>query len=82
LYIVPACLGTMVAIGFWKGELWELWKGPKVIRWADKLVRYSDQHATLASPNSVFNDGDDATVGDTTVGDHSEQDEPTTGGWA
>jgi len=82
LYIVPACLGTMVAIGYWKGELWELWKGPKVIRWADKLVRYSDQHATLASPNSVFNDGDDATVGDTTVGDHSEQDEPTTGGWA
>jgi hypothetical protein len=33
LYIVPACLGTVLFVG--RKELGELWRGPKVIRIAD-----------------------------------------------
>ena len=57
LYLVPTCLGTLVIFG-WQ-ELDDLWKGPKVIRWADNLVRYCDRHTFVAHPS------DDATVVDT-----------------
>ena len=38
LYLVPACLGTMVFVG--RGELGELWKGPQVIKVADRLAAH------------------------------------------
>jgi hypothetical protein len=38
LYLVPACLGTMFFIGW--NELGELWRGPEVIRMADRIVKY------------------------------------------
>jgi signal peptide peptidase-like protein 2B len=38
LYLVPACLGTMFFIG--RNELGELWRGPEVIRIADRIVQY------------------------------------------
>lgn len=46
LYLVPACLGTL----FWFGrsELSELWKGPRVLTWADRLVLYCDSHTFVA----------------------------------
>jgi hypothetical protein len=31
----------------WK-ELGELWKGPRVITWADRLVHYCDHHTFFA----------------------------------
>jgi signal peptide peptidase-like protein 2B len=38
LYLVPSCLGTMLLVG--RKEVGELWKGPEVIRFADRIVRY------------------------------------------
>jgi cytoskeletal protein RodZ len=38
LYLVPACLGTMFFIG--RKELGELWRGPEVIRMADRIVQH------------------------------------------
>mmetsp|Transcript_39867 Transcript_39867/g.119980 ORF Transcript_39867/g.119980 Transcript_39867/m.119980 type:complete len:1066 (-) Transcript_39867:213-3410(-) len=37
LYLVPACLGTMLVAGKLRGELKDLWKGPPVLRKADRL---------------------------------------------
>lgn len=37
LYLVPACLGTMVVVGKVRGELHDLWKGPVVLKKADRL---------------------------------------------
>jgi len=39
LYLVPACLGTMVMVGW--HEIGTLWKGPIAIRWADRVVKYT-----------------------------------------
>jgi len=46
LYLVPCCLGTMAFMGWRRGELKELWEGPKSIRAADDVVygEYSSQH--------------------------------------
>jgi signal peptide peptidase-like protein 2B len=38
LYLVPSCLGTLLVLG--RHELKDLWKGPKHLRWADRLIRY------------------------------------------
>lgn len=37
LYLVPACLGAMVVVGKVRGELRDLWKGPEVLKKADRL---------------------------------------------
>ena len=42
LYIVPACLGVLLVVG--QGELQVLWQGPRVIRWADRIVAFCDSH--------------------------------------
>lgn len=39
LYLVPACVGTMVVVGRLNGESAELWEGPKVLRTAEAVVR-------------------------------------------
>jgi len=57
MYLVPACLGTMICVGWY--DLEDLWKGPKVIRWADNLVRYCDRHTFVATISD-----DEATVVD------------------
>ena len=38
LYLVPACLGTMVVLGWAKGELGELWGGSKRIVKCNRIV--------------------------------------------
>jgi len=38
LYLVPACLGTMLFLGWRRRELSELWSGPKVMKKANKMV--------------------------------------------
>lgn len=38
LYLVPCCLGTVCWLGWRRGELDELWHGPRVVRAADRLV--------------------------------------------
>ena len=53
LYLVPATLGTFLFLG--RHELKELWRGPRVLLWADRLVRYG--HA-----NNFVSSGDAATA--------------------
>ena len=53
LYLVPTTLGTFLVLG--RHELKDLWKGPKVLQWADRLVRYCDSHTFVVT-------GDAATV--------------------
>lgn len=38
VYLVPACLGTILFLGWKRRELSELWSGPKVMRKADRMV--------------------------------------------
>jgi hypothetical protein len=40
MYLVPATLGTFLFLG--RHEWKDLWKGPRVLIWADRLVRYSN----------------------------------------
>ena len=46
LYLVPATLGTFLVLG--QHELKDLWKGPRVLVLADRLVRYCDTHTFIA----------------------------------
>eukprot|EP00804_Cyclotella_cryptica_P024333 CCRYP_015331-RA/>CCRYP_015331-RA protein AED:0.04 eAED:0.04 QI:112/1/1/1/1/1/2/197/952 len=43
LYIVPACLLTMFALGMRKRQLSDLWGGPKVMRKANRMVALADK---------------------------------------
>ena len=45
LYLVPACLGTVFIVG--RSELGELWRGPEVIRTADRITRLDPTPASL-----------------------------------
>jgi len=38
LYLVPCCLGTMVYLGWRRGELSELWNTPKVLASCDEIL--------------------------------------------
>ena len=38
VYLVPACLGTMLFLGWKRRELSELWSGPKIMRKAERMV--------------------------------------------
>ena len=38
LYLVPACLGTTLFLGWRRRELSDLWVGPKAMRKANKMV--------------------------------------------
>lgn len=38
LYLVPCCLGTMMVLANQRGETAELWKGPKVLIAAERIV--------------------------------------------
>lgn len=41
LYLVPACLGTMLFLGWGRRELSELWSGPKIMKKANRMVAVS-----------------------------------------
>lgn len=43
VYLVPACLGTMLFLGWKRRELSELWSGPKVMRKADRMVGIAER---------------------------------------
>jgi signal peptide peptidase-like protein 2B len=53
MYLVPTTLGTFLFLG--RHELKDLWQGPRVLSWADRLVRYGDN-------NSIPHADDAATV--------------------
>ena len=42
LYLVPCCLGTLCYLGWRRGEFWELWESPRVIRAADRILGGDD----------------------------------------
>jgi signal peptide peptidase-like protein 2B len=48
LYLVPTTLGTMLWLT--RSEVKEMWKGPRVLKWADRLVRYCDSHRFAVTP--------------------------------
>eukprot|EP00591_Stephanopyxis_turris_P012612 CAMPEP_0195509108 /NCGR_PEP_ID=MMETSP0794_2-20130614/2133_1 /TAXON_ID=515487 /ORGANISM="Stephanopyxis turris, Strain CCMP 815" /LENGTH=685 /DNA_ID=CAMNT_0040636243 /DNA_START=250 /DNA_END=2307 /DNA_ORIENTATION=- len=48
LYLVPCCLGTMCFIAWSKGEMRDLWEGPKVLVTADRIT---------GSNGGLFSDG-------------------------
>lgn len=63
LYIVPACMGTVLVQG--RNELKELWRGPSVIETADRIARLSPNASMLritrASDNNDNRDGEGET---------------------
>jgi len=48
LYLVPCCLGTMVFLGWQRGELNELWNTPKVLASCDEIL-YGPTHVEDAA---------------------------------
>ncbi|KAL7520540.1 hypothetical protein ACHAWX_005265, partial [Stephanocyclus meneghinianus] len=53
LYIVPACLVTMFALGIRKRQLSDLWGGPKVMRTANKMVALADKIPELRAAEAT-----------------------------
>jgi len=52
LYLVPCCLGTMAYMGWRRGELQDLWHGPKAIRAADDIMYGDDGGVPTRPPSS------------------------------
>lgn len=50
LYLVPCCLGTMAYIGWRRGEVKDLWDGPKAIRAADAVLYYREGANSMHAP--------------------------------
>lgn len=50
LYLVPACLGTVLFLGWRRRELSELWSGPKVMMKANRMVAVA---AKIPEPTSA-----------------------------
>jgi len=38
LYLVPCCLGTLAFLGWRRGELTDMWNGPKALKTADNML--------------------------------------------
>ena len=58
LYLVPCCLGTFSALGWYRGEMGDLWDAPKAIRAADTIVYGHDettpsQHAPVLAEEGL-----------------------------
>lgn len=64
LYLVPACLGTMIVLGLRKRQLSDLWTGPKVILKANRVVSMANKIPQLraAAATASRNNLPDATV--------------------
>jgi signal peptide peptidase-like protein 2B len=57
LYLVPCCLGTVIFLGWRRGELSELWNTPRVIRGADSLL-----HGEASPPSQSSDDPEEALI--------------------
>jgi signal peptide peptidase-like protein 2B len=56
LYLVPCCLGTMTFMGWRRGEIKDLWDGPKCLRAADNILngeQQSSDHAALPTEDGI-----------------------------
>uniref|UniRef100_A0A7S4MHZ3 PA domain-containing protein n=1 Tax=Odontella aurita TaxID=265563 RepID=A0A7S4MHZ3_9STRA len=53
LYLVPCCLGTVMWLGWRRGELEELWNGPRVVRAADRLI-YGEEEDEAAARQAIL----------------------------
>jgi signal peptide peptidase-like protein 2B len=65
LYLVPCCLGTIVFLGWKRGELLDLWQTPKVLASCDDIMYGPQETPTLTptpteSQNEHDNDEDSA----------------------
>ncbi len=49
LYLVPACLGTMVFLGWKRKELSDLWTGPKIMLKANRILRLATKVPQIRS---------------------------------
>ncbi len=49
LYLVPCCLGTIVFLGFRRGELKEFWETPKAIQAADSILHGEPSRSGLVT---------------------------------
>lgn len=67
LYIVPAILSTTAVTGW--NEFKDLWKGPKVFLWADRLIYYSHTGTLVLE--------DDATAAESIEDEDDEEHEET-----
>ncbi len=58
LYLVPCCLGTIVYLGWKRGELLDLWNTPKVLASCDEIL-YGAQEEAPAHLNAAHGDEQD-----------------------
>lgn len=58
LYLVPACLGTMVVVG--RKELGVLWKGPKVLTYADRILKFHPEYVDPVPTTPTLRQADEA----------------------
>lgn len=66
LYLVPCCLGTMAVLGYMRGELPQLWSGPKVLQDADTIAYGARSTTGTASSDDDNNNNNN---NDTNMGD-------------
>lgn len=70
LYLVPCCLGTMVALALKRNEIGELWRGPKVLQDANKITRGQTTSQNEQS-NNATTFGSTNTQEDANVAEHN-----------
>lgn len=63
LYLVPCCLGTMAALGYFRGELGELWHGPTILDEADIITYGGRPPQQTPSGNDGTTSGDAVSTG-------------------
>jgi len=73
LYLVPCCLGTMVALALKRSEMGELWRGPKVLQDANKITRGQTTPQNEQSNNTNTFDGTN-TQEDANVAEHNSNE--------
>lgn len=57
LYLVPCTLGTMVYLGWQKGELKQLWDGPRILYQADEILFGPVSSPTTSNSQDQSNPG-------------------------
>lgn len=65
LYLVPCCLGTICFIGWRRGELLELWHGPRALKAADILIygEVAQEDGNTRGPHTPLPPDDDGVQG-------------------
>mmetsp|Transcript_39863 Transcript_39863/g.83340 ORF Transcript_39863/g.83340 Transcript_39863/m.83340 type:complete len:177 (+) Transcript_39863:1751-2281(+) len=64
LYLVPTCLGTMLFLGWRRRELSDLWRGPKVMKKANRMVALAGR---IPEPRAVTVTGTASLPADSTM---------------